>query len=367
MLKLKDIAHNVTKITRKQSDLWLLPEQLVALEVEVENFRQAPRQKDIRDSLRDFWTVEDDGSLRNNGAELVSGPQYGRDLLAALSVLEQALPQNVVWSLRTSVHVHLDVREWTTDQLLSMIYMYIVLEYVLFEFSPHRRNNQYCVPWFCSGANDIAGVLHILRQRQSAVALKEALSALYRYSALNLKAVHKFATVEFRHMHGTNNAMELVSWINILMGLIKAGDNPSQFILAQLKTQESAIVLLRYIYGPYYKLLEETEDYSYNINQGLKSLQNILFMLEEHYEKQETNAPVQVNKESSYALFRKKKIVQQKDELEEEELPEAPRVWFDEQEEEDNDGGDNRDEDEAIREEEDRDNDGDDNDEGNGD
>ena len=357
-MKLKEIAHNVTKVTRAESDLWLLPSQLVALEVEVENCRFGPKEKEKREPLLDFWTIENDGSLRNSGVELVSGPQYGMDLLEAISALETGLPPQVIWSLRTSVHVHLDVREWNMDQLLAMIYMYIVLEYVLFSMSPNRRNNQYCVPWFCSGATEVALVLHTLRKRGSLRDLNDALSTLYRYSACNLKAIQKFATVEFRHMHGTNNAMELVNWVNVLMGLIKVGNTcPSSYVLTCLSTTQTTLILLKHIYGPYYKLLSETEDYAYNLNQGFKSLQNILFMLEEQFEKEADTSQVDIKEHSSYAMFRKKKLVPKIIATDESIFDEA-RIIID-------DGENNEDDDEDIREEEDRDND--DNGEGNDD
>ena len=96
----------------------------------------------------------------------------------------------------------------------------MVLLYALFEefffllVKPYRRDNIHCVPLTETSMprlykHDIVGMLKYW----------------HKYTALNLKRLSDLGTMEFRHMHGTNNVQELDTWLKILENLWKLCQN----------------------------------------------------------------------------------------------------------------------------------------------
>src|SRR6266849_8881837 len=62
-----------------------------------------------------LWTFRADGSLRNNGLEAVSIPLKGEWIKRGLKTLFDCI-KNIHFSPRTSIHIHLDVRELNLNQ-----------------------------------------------------------------------------------------------------------------------------------------------------------------------------------------------------------------------------------------------------------
>lgn len=189
---------------------WQDPKALVGLEVEIENVLHIDPNLTLG-----FWRVEEDGSLRNNGREF-------KTLALPLTFVEHALTQlskgvnaNVDFSIRTSVHVHQDVRGLTMNQLICLMLAYTSIENLLFKYAGNnRRNSIYCVPlvdtdlftWF-SSKEDIVKTL----TRISGVWTK--------YTAFNLLPIQTFGTVEYRHMPGTLDVKRLLVWVDLLSRL----------------------------------------------------------------------------------------------------------------------------------------------------
>ena len=302
--KLKMLAINPSTVSHAPSDKLLLPLQYVGLEVEVENLNLAFNQ-DLQRALQKYWIVEKDGSLRNNGVELCSRPYFGEDLLNSLQDLEDFLPSNVSWSMRTSVHVHLDVRDLDATQLLSIVYMYVFMEYLLFSYSPDRIGSQYCVPWFCSRGRGIEATINALATNNMGD-LVSALDELERYTAFNLKAVRKFATIEFRHMYGTNKYFTLVNWINLLMGIRKAADIPPADLLTLINSPSMRESLIEQVYGTWTGLVHDVPNYEFLLKQGASNLREIITRVAYYFLQPEDDSPTIEN--SSYKRLRKPKI-----------------------------------------------------------
>jgi hypothetical protein len=302
---LRDIAIMPSSISATPSDKLLLPSQYMGVEVEVENVDWRDWRQDepgLARAVEAYWSVEEDGSLRNKGIELVSRPYFGQDLLNALQVLEAGLPAYASWSLRTSVHVHLDVRDLEPRQLLSMVYMYIFLERVLFAYAPDRVDSQYCVPWFCSKGG-VDGVIHCL-QIENSDGLLLYLDVVERYTAFNLKAVRKYATVEVRHLGGTNNYTFLVKWINLLMGIRKAAEYPAEEILKCVTSPSLRMGLLTDIYGSLLGLVDGVLGFEAMLRDGAINLREIMARVEYIYGPDIDQNPIET---SSYVKLRKHK------------------------------------------------------------
>lgn len=194
----------------------------VGIEVEVEGITR------VFEKIKPFWTTKEDGSLRNNGLELVSLPIRGRAIPAALEILSRELrdvnPKHD-FSERTSVHVHVNVRDISVEALFNYLLTYLVFETaiykVVFDFCGKKRDeNIFCVPIQESG--DFMGLrsaLDYLERGRNQDALSHLHHGWKKYSGLNLVPVTTFGTVEFRHMGGTSNSKRLLSWINILLSM----------------------------------------------------------------------------------------------------------------------------------------------------
>lgn len=195
----------------KDCDL-VLPSCLVGVEVELEN------AMDVR--VPPLWTAVPDGSLRDHGIEFIfSNPLFGTDVEAALNNLhESCLPfkDSISLSYRTSVHVHVNVRDMDFSQLYHMTVLYTILERVLFKYAgEHRANNFYCMPFYRADMHmmDLSSLLNGQYQ--------EAVGHMNKYSAFNLTSVGDKGSVEFRHMAGTWDKDKIHKWINILLSIKK--------------------------------------------------------------------------------------------------------------------------------------------------
>ena len=97
---------------------------LVGIEIEVENMGNGNYVPAY------YWQVKEDGSLRNNGVEFTSIPLRASQVEYALDVYNRSVTQNNTpdYSPRTSVHVHLNIRDLTWDQLKNLIILYCLFE-----------------------------------------------------------------------------------------------------------------------------------------------------------------------------------------------------------------------------------------------
>lgn len=196
----------------------------VGLEVEVESL---PRDIDIlaeSNLCRETWYVKKDGSLRNNGLEFVSNPIRGSNLIFAVLELENFLktkaPQHK-FSDRTSIHVHLNVRNLTEEELYKLILLYVITEPLFYRFvelySVDRKNNVFCVPVqqfllsFFGAFSEVSGNFS-----EKILAFSEGWQ---KYSGLNLLPVHSFGTVEFRQLGGTIDPRVILSWVSLIQRL----------------------------------------------------------------------------------------------------------------------------------------------------
>lgn len=174
--------------------------EIIGIEVEVENARYNP--------IPEYWTIAGDGSLRNNGVEMISRPIEASSASAALfALMKQGLDKTCSFTPRTSVHVHLNVQDLEVDKLTNILLLYTLFERSFFRFVGRRRHqNPYCVPLINTA---------LLRTWQ-ALAIK---TKWEKYTALNYAPVQKQGTIEFRHMHGTFDVQKLSIWIDLITSL----------------------------------------------------------------------------------------------------------------------------------------------------
>lgn len=181
-------------------------ERAVGIEVELENYilTKAPSSA---------WIQKGDGSLRNNGVEYVTNPIEARlapDML--YNLLHESLSKEVCFSPRTSIHVHVNVLDLTTEQVITAVMLYAAFESLFYKYTGRGRiKNIYCVPLMdttlLTGINH--STINTVRQSWS------------KYSGLNLLPVAELGTLEFRHMHGTFDHRKVIIWVRLLTKLVE--------------------------------------------------------------------------------------------------------------------------------------------------
>lgn len=157
-----------------------------------------------------IFTIETDHSLRNNGREFKTIPMsFQKHLEAFKSLHRRLLLNNNPFSERTSIHVHVNVRELEINQVRQLILCYALLEPLFFEFvGETRKNSIFCVPLnYTYLPNLYKGTTQTMHEKW------------HKYTAFNILPLNGFGTVEFRHMYGTNDFEKFHTWLKSLKEL----------------------------------------------------------------------------------------------------------------------------------------------------
>ncbi len=186
---------------------------LFGVEVEIEG-------KNLGVPNQAVWKSIHDGSLRgvfpHGCAEHVFAKPLPYD--ASVKAIDHLIatmdkPETEVnFSFRTSVHVHTNVMDLERDQILSIIYTYLLLEEPLINFCGEgRKANR-----FCLRLRDAEGFLDFLVQAFRTNEWWRSEGNAYRYASINIESLKKYGTLEFRGMRGTLERDVLVNWLRIL-------------------------------------------------------------------------------------------------------------------------------------------------------
>ena len=182
----------------------------LGIEIEVENIRE-----DFGDYDGYFWTCKEDNSLRNHGVEYVSNVLIGDQIVYALLDIARHIPASAIFSHRTSIHIHMNVRDMTPDQIAKFMLSYLVVERLFYLFADcNRDKNIFCVPLY-----DLTLIEHLFKYIQNFPNYPSPQTENTRYSGLNFDPLSTFGSVEFRQLHGTSDVSRLLIWINFILCL----------------------------------------------------------------------------------------------------------------------------------------------------
>lgn len=172
-----------------------------------------------------FWNSEADGSLRgaypDSACEFVlKKPIVLAQVPAALDqLIEHEAEARFKFSFRTSVHVHVNAQKLEYVQLLNLIYTYLLLEQPLVNFcGQERKANR-----FCLRLRDAEGLLDTVESMfsQGHQALRFIVGDKIRYASINLGALNKYGSVEFRAMRGNMDKAIIIPWVEMLDAIKK--------------------------------------------------------------------------------------------------------------------------------------------------
>ena len=213
------------------------------------------------------WHTEDDGSLRPAGGFPTLKCEWVLDTPVPLDDVKNKLlflakkqdKATLKFGFRTSVHVHVNCQELTYYQLLNMIYIYFLYEEPLINFCGEgRKANR-----FCLRLRDAEGQLDAINRliALGEIGLHKLQRDRTRYSALNLEALPKYGSLEFRGMRGTLDVPVLMSWVNMCHSIREAAKQ-----YEDVSAVHDAFVKLgpeefgKKVFGKEFKELEDVED-----------------------------------------------------------------------------------------------------------
>jgi hypothetical protein len=240
-----------------EDDSLAMPKLLMGVEVEIEE----GNRNLIETFQNPFWEVKTDGTLRNSkednqlvGLEFVlTAPLFGKDLLSAVKfICDLALKEKWKINYRTSMHLHQDVRGQNFDAFKNQCVTYALTEPYIYAWAGDRRDESaFCVPWY-RAESDISNIRSLFSTQNSQI--QEKASILNRYSGLNLHALSKFGSIEFRHLLTTFDYDKIVKWINIVQKLRAFADSMEQkgtigYSIVEMLSQYGPADFCRAVYG----------------------------------------------------------------------------------------------------------------------
>lgn len=156
-------------------------------------------------------------------------------------------PQNAT----AGIHVHVGADNLTPKQIGGLVYAYGILEQML-ETSYHREEREYCE------GLDAESVREVLKRARS-VRSKEEMGVLDRYTTVNVQALSKHGTVEFRAMGPVYEAEYLHKWALFCREMVNvAASNAPIKVWSKVKTFADVIQIFR-DYGSEVNAIEALE------------------------------------------------------------------------------------------------------------
>jgi Putative amidoligase enzyme len=113
------------------------------------------------------------------------------------------------FSSRTSIHVHVNCSAYDEEAVRRIIWLYALFEEAFFLMVERdRRDNIHCVP---------------LTETHLPAMYRDTMPRLVdrwsKYTALNIKPLSSYGTLEFRHMHGHDDPILLQEWLGSINNL----------------------------------------------------------------------------------------------------------------------------------------------------
>lgn len=188
----------------------------VGIEYELENLN--PKLFNSNTIDRAMWEGKADGSLRGGNAReyIFKAPLSGDDCVAALENIYTAAKNDMTpfMSLRTSAHIHVNCLDLSIKEALLFAAAGVMLENHIYTLEdPYRKWCGFCaksdeyIGQFIENALEVNGIPQL---------------QVPRYLGINVMALRKFGTIEFRQFSVPVTLEQAVSNVNLCMSLKKA-------------------------------------------------------------------------------------------------------------------------------------------------
>ncbi|MCP4364975.1 MAG: hypothetical protein GY800_06705 [Planctomycetes bacterium] len=249
----------------------------IEIELEGKNFPDSYRFTEATDNV---WTWHNDGSLRGASAEIVLAKPIPRNMVTdALAVASDKFKDagtKFKPSVRTGVHVHVNVREMTLEQTYIFMLMWLMFENPLVRYCGEDRQGNL----FCLRSADAEAYLDALEQSIKTNDFKLLYTDGLRYSAMNPKALCQYGSLEFRCMKTPEDINDIVVWVSLLLKLKDASMNikdPRE--LLEKISMEGGYEYAEEVFGDLLPVLGQ-QDWTAELYEGLRRIQPCVYSRE---------------------------------------------------------------------------------------
>jgi hypothetical protein len=226
------------------------------------------------------WKMIEDGSLKIDGQEFVTIPIQFKFLEVELHRLFDGLTAKA--TPRCSVHIHINARDFTINELKNFMCLYIVFERSLYNFSGNRIDNNFCTP--------LSYYPQIVKEFMACLDENIFLPKWYKYFGFNISPLfggesQPLGTIEFRHMEGSTNIPRILNWINLIVSLkISAKKLTYNEICEHIKTMNTTsgyYWLAEQVFKDHTKLITTQPTFKDDIEHCITIAKDILFREDE--------------------------------------------------------------------------------------
>lgn len=198
-----------------------LPEQYVGVELEVDRDSSNIDSTVFPDDrlLGFTWQRKSDGSLASGYEYVLRSPLAGKPLADAVFKLFSG-GTKVYRTYTGSTHIHLDMTDGVPVEALRVLLL------MTYAFEPYMYAVGDITRQWCGYANRLVAapsdVLEVILGSDDLRNFNRAVEDAGRYYGLNLCALSKYGSVEFRYFPTAESPEELLSWINLCQKFKKA-------------------------------------------------------------------------------------------------------------------------------------------------
>ena len=231
------------------------------------------------------WQSTVDGSLKDAGAKeyVLKQPLDYDPACAAVIDLYQKIRQvggSVRDSMRAGVHIHVNCNNMNFKEIFTFVAAYYCLEDCLTaNFGEDRIGNLFCLR--LTDASYVNGVIKTFFDKKQAIEFFFTNENL-RYAALNLNALYKFGSLEFRAMKTPDRPQPILDWLTLLRNLrvnsLVNFKSPAEVLSAFSANGEEAIVKL--LLGSKADWVLNQKDYSSTIYENIRNIQYWVYTID---------------------------------------------------------------------------------------
>lgn len=243
------------------------PNGEVGLEIECEG----PR---VRTISTEFWRTVSEGSLRGGKEYILQRPVLHKYVGLALEDWKEATKDNIYEeSIRTSVHVHLNVLQHTLTEVYNIVAAYLFLENLLVRFCGETREGNL----FCLAFSEADTIIQRIMEGNKHSFFNDNGNAIFlhsmgeaKYGGLNFAALPTFGSLEFRTMRGTTNTKLIEEWVDLLWKIKQTAvkyDNPEGIFEDYLRLGPVGFAE-KFLTRSVYKELSKRSDFTFLVDKN---------------------------------------------------------------------------------------------------
>ena len=169
--------------------------------------------------FKTWWNVASDGSLRGEAVEYILKNPIARDRCKkALGYLFQHIKDNKATTInsgRAGIHVHINMQKHTMIETYNFICLYLMFEDLLVRWCGENREGNH----FCLRAKDAEFIIGVLVEAAQTKYFEGFGADNLRYASINVCALPKFGSLEFRSMRSPATQDEILKWIDLLVNV----------------------------------------------------------------------------------------------------------------------------------------------------